>query len=144
MVTLGEDYSSGPYYITVVAGMTHLSFNVSILDDKILEEDENFVLTIDPSSLPCRVTTGNHNQATVTIPEDECKGLIFITIYSSYIILINPAVYLRMYTYVANFSISILRVFALCKALSSQFTNFYQIFHHLEEQFTMYVKSVKL
>ena len=76
MVTLGEDYRSGPYYITLAAGMTRLSFNVSILDDKILEEDENFVLTIDPSSLPCSVTTGNHDQAIVTILENECKGLI--------------------------------------------------------------------
>ena len=76
MVILGEDYSSGPYYIALAAGITRISFNVSILDDKILEEDEKFILTIDPSSLPCSVTTGDHNQATVIILEDECKGII--------------------------------------------------------------------
>ena len=81
MVTLDEDDSSGPYYITLAAGMTRISFNVSILDDKILEEDENFVLTIDPSSLPCSLTTGDHDQATVTILEDECKGIIVIITY---------------------------------------------------------------
>ena len=69
----GEDYNSGPYYVTLPAGITHLSFNISILDDKMLEEDENFILTIDPSSLPCSVSVGNHNPATVTILEDECK-----------------------------------------------------------------------
>ena len=53
MVTLDEDDSSGPYYITFAAGIIRFSFNVSILDDKILEEHENFILTIDPSSLPC-------------------------------------------------------------------------------------------
>ena len=72
-VVHGEDYSSGPYYITLAAGVTHFPFNISILDDEILEEDENFMLSIDPSSLPCSVATGNYNQATVTILEDECK-----------------------------------------------------------------------
>ena len=53
--------------------MTRLPFNVSILDDNIFEEDESFILTIDPSSLPCSLSVGNHGQATVTILEDECK-----------------------------------------------------------------------
>ena len=63
--------------------MTRFPFNVSILDDKILEEDENFILSIDPSSLPCSVTIGNYNQATVTILEDECKLIINIRKYRS-------------------------------------------------------------
>ena len=63
--------------------MTHFPFNVSILDDKILEEDENFILSIDPSSLPCCVTIGNYDQATVTILEDECKFIINIRTHVS-------------------------------------------------------------
>ena len=53
--------------------MTRIPFNISIIDDKILEDDENFVLTIDPSSIPCSLTIGSNNQATATILEDECK-----------------------------------------------------------------------
>ena len=83
-----EDCGSGPYYITLTAGMTRLPFNISIHDDKkdiedgeedddndeiFLFEDETFILTIDPSSLPCSLSVGNHGQATVTILEDECK-----------------------------------------------------------------------
>ena len=53
--------------------MTHFPFNISILDDKILEDDENIILTIDPSSISCSLTIGSNNQATATILEDECK-----------------------------------------------------------------------
>ena len=53
--------------------MTRFPFNILILDDNILEEDENFILTIDPSLLPCGLSVGNHSQATVTIKENECK-----------------------------------------------------------------------
>ena len=111
MVILGEDYSSGPYYITLAAGITRISFNVSILDDKILEEDEKFILTIDPSSLPCSVTTGDHNQATVIILEDECKGIILqLNLYNILYVGIFSATVLRMYmnmrTYVCMFIFS--------------------------------------
>ena len=66
------DYGSGPYTVTFPAGATSVPFNVSINDDTILEGDEDFMLTIDPSSLPpTGVTVGSPDQATVTIVDDE-------------------------------------------------------------------------
>ena len=65
------DYSSGPYTVTFPAGVTRVSFNISITDDIVLEGDENFNLTIDPSSLPSRVSVINLGQATVTIVDDD-------------------------------------------------------------------------
>ena len=69
------DYNSGPYTITFVAGVTAVSFSISITDDSILEGNETFYLTIDPSSLrdDTNVDVGNTFQVTVIIVEDDCK-----------------------------------------------------------------------
>ena len=68
------DYTSGPYSVTFPAGVTSVPFNISINDDNISEENENFTLTID-SSLPTGVMVGNPGQATVTIMDNDCKLL---------------------------------------------------------------------
>ena len=58
--------------MTFSAGTTTVQFDVTINDDKILERDENFMLTINTSSLPNRVIADNlNNQATVTIKDDD-------------------------------------------------------------------------
>ena len=68
------DYGSGPYTVTFPAGVTSVPFNVSIIDDMIFEGNEDFMLTIDPSSLiPTGVTVGSPDQATVTIVDDDRK-----------------------------------------------------------------------
>jgi len=54
--------------------VTSVSFNVLINDDNIFEGDENFTVTIDPSSLPDDLTRGNPGSATVTIVDDDCKS----------------------------------------------------------------------
>ena len=66
------DYTSGPYTVTFPAGSTTATFNVPITDDMILEELENFMLTIN-SSLPTGVTRGTPSEATVTIVDDDRK-----------------------------------------------------------------------
>ena len=48
-------------------------FNVTIIDDNVLEGDENFMLTIDSSSLPSSVTVGTPDEATVTIVDNDRK-----------------------------------------------------------------------
>ena len=55
--------------------MTSVPFNVSINDDMIFEGNEDFMLTIDPASLPTdvSVTVGSPDQATVTIVDDDGK-----------------------------------------------------------------------
>ena len=70
-----DDYNSGPYVVTFLAGVTHVLFNVTITDDYVLEDDENFFLTIDSSSLPSNVTVNNLSQATVTILDNDGKYL---------------------------------------------------------------------
>ena len=66
------DYTSGPYSVTFPAGVTSVPFNIPINDDNILEDNENFTLTIN-SSLPTGVMVDNLSQATVTIVDNDCK-----------------------------------------------------------------------
>ena len=61
------DYTSGPYTVTFPAGQTTATFDIPINDDNIYEINENFILTINPSSLPSDVTVGSPSEATVTI-----------------------------------------------------------------------------
>ena len=67
------DYGSGPYTVTFPAGVTIVPFNIPINDDNIFEGNEDFMLTIDPSSLPTGGTVGNPGQATVTIVDNDRK-----------------------------------------------------------------------
>ena len=73
IVTGGDDYMVGPYAITFSPGSTNASFDVAIINDSVLESDENFTLTINPSLLPSRVTVGASNSGRVTIMDDEGK-----------------------------------------------------------------------
>ena len=66
------DYTSGPYSVTFPAGVMSVPFSISINDDNILEDNDNFTLTIN-SSLPTGVMVGNPGQATVTIVDNDCK-----------------------------------------------------------------------
>ena len=61
--------------VTFAAGTTDTSFSILITDDSILEGNETFYLTIDPSSLrdDANVDVGNLFQITVIIVEDDCK-----------------------------------------------------------------------
>ena len=67
------DYTSGPYTVTFPAGQTTATFDVPINDDAILEGNEDFILTIDQTSLPSNITRGSPGQATVTIVDDDRK-----------------------------------------------------------------------
>ena len=67
------DYTSGPYTVTFPAGQTTATFNIPITDDMILEANENFMLTIDETSLPDGVTRGTPPETTVTIADDDRK-----------------------------------------------------------------------
>ena len=53
--------------------MINVMFDIRINDDTIMEDNENFILTIDPSSLPTRVTVGSPDQAIVTIMDNDGK-----------------------------------------------------------------------
>ena len=68
----GDDYISGPYAVKFSAGVTVVSFNISIIDDYTVEVNENFTLSIVPSIL----RVGKPSQAVVTIIEDDSKWLL--------------------------------------------------------------------
>jgi len=70
-----NDFGPGPYNITLLKGDVRVSFNISIEDDIILETTEEFMLSIDPSSLPDGVTAGSESNATVIVLDNngECR-----------------------------------------------------------------------
>ena len=53
------------------------SFNISIFDDTVDENNENFMLNINSTSLPVGFFVGNPNVATVIITDNDGK-LIFV------------------------------------------------------------------
>ena len=74
IATEGSDFSFAPRNISFPAGVTIVIFNVTIMRDNILEEDEFFALSIDASTLPERVTVGSFNDiTTITIANDDSK-----------------------------------------------------------------------
>jgi len=58
--------------------VTSVTFDVLITDDSILEGIENFMLTINQSSLPTNVNPGDPSEATVTIVDNDGKEFINI------------------------------------------------------------------
>ena len=76
---IGDDYRCSECNRTLLAGMRSLVFNISIIDDNILELDEDFVLTnistFFPSSSSIRVIVGSPENVIVTIVDDDCELL---------------------------------------------------------------------
>ena len=71
----GVDYISGPYDVTFPAGETNATFDVTIVNNNLLERNENFTLTINVNSLriPRNVTTDAIAQTTVIIIDNDSK-----------------------------------------------------------------------
>jgi len=76
----GVDYDSGPYAAKFLAGQVSTLFQIPINDDNTLEDNENFTLTIDISSLPNGVTVGDPVNTTVIIVDDDGKVILFIRV----------------------------------------------------------------
>ena len=55
------------------AGTTNAAINIMINDDNIFENNENFTLTINSTSLPSYITVINPSEVTVTILDDDRK-----------------------------------------------------------------------
>ena len=71
-----EDYTSGPYSVTFIAGMTTASLSVPIKDDYVFEDIEAFRLLIDLTSLPNDVILVNPRVSTMVIMDDDGKSII--------------------------------------------------------------------
>ena len=71
----GVDYDSGPYTVTFPAGQTRASFDVPTNDDNILEDDENFHLSIVniTTLFISRVSASGRTQTTIIIMDTDSK-----------------------------------------------------------------------
>ena len=68
------DYDPGVYDAVFNSGQINASFNISIFEDEITENDENFVLDIISETLPRRVNPStNQYQSTVVIKDTTGK-----------------------------------------------------------------------
>ena len=67
------DYNFVPYTITFPAGVTLVVFDVAINNDNILEDNEDFRIIIDKSSLYDYVTVGSPTTVRLVILDDDSK-----------------------------------------------------------------------
>ena len=69
----------GPFTVTIPdAEMGRASLSIEIINDGILEDDESFSLTINPSSLPSNVVAGGLGQVVITIEDDSGKLICYV------------------------------------------------------------------
>ena len=73
MIYVENDYTIGPYNVTIPAGFTETSYDIIIYNDNILEENETFYLLIYPTTLLRDVNVGDINQVAITIINDDSK-----------------------------------------------------------------------
>lgn len=62
--------------------MTRIPFDVSIINDNVLEFNQRFNLIIDKSSLPVDINVGSTYQARVIVVDDDGKFFVLAYIYS--------------------------------------------------------------
>ena len=67
--TSGTDFTAGPYTVSIPAGQTRGTVSIQTTQDSVLEEDENFDVSITGAS-PA-TTVGSRGRATITIEDDE-------------------------------------------------------------------------
>ena len=67
------DYSSGPYNVTFFSGTNSSSFDIAILNDRIIEGNEQFYLTINSATLTDGIVLGNLGAIVITIVDDDSK-----------------------------------------------------------------------
>ena len=64
---------SGQYEVVLIAGVTQVMLNISVFEDDIREEQEQFHLMIIAESLPSRVKRRRQSQALVNITDTTGK-----------------------------------------------------------------------
>ena len=55
----------------IPAGQTNVKFDVTIMNDDVVENDENITLEINSDMLPNKITLGNPGSTVVTIVDDD-------------------------------------------------------------------------
>ena len=78
MILGGVDYDTGPYIVVFPAGITSATFNVTIINDNILERDEEFHLNITSPPTASKVILGQNNQVRIDIINDDSKYIAIL------------------------------------------------------------------
>ena len=76
---VGEDYNGSPITIVVPAGVTIQPLTINIIDNKIVDCDKTFNVTM-VSVTTCGVTIGSNRISEVMIRDDDGKHKFFIDI----------------------------------------------------------------
>ena len=71
-----SDYLNGVYTVTFPATVTLRTVDIPICDDKVLEEEEMFILFIVLNSHPENVTNSSPDHVNVTIVDNDRKYLV--------------------------------------------------------------------
>ena len=79
-ITGGVDYNSGPYTVTFPNGSTTASFNITIVNDNVVEFDEVFTVSVVNSRI-----AGTPAVATVTIIDTTSKYIHKIRVSYMYL-----------------------------------------------------------
>ena len=70
--TAGDDFANLSGTVTILAGQTSATIDVSVIDDSVLEDTETLTLTLDAiTSGDAEVSIGTTDTATVTITDDD-------------------------------------------------------------------------
>ena len=67
----GEDYIFRDRDIKFYPGVTKKMFNILIIDDNLVEDNETFILSIDPKSLRAGVISRYPSEIVVTIVDND-------------------------------------------------------------------------
>ena len=89
------EYHHGPFHVTFPANQTSVSFDISLIDDNEVGEDEKFSLDILDPSLPEDVKLLNPS-CEVTIVDTTSKSVVIIGTLCMYMC------YIHAYTYILD------------------------------------------
>ena len=81
IVTGNVDYQRRSFSLTFRASVNSIPVIVRLIDDNIFEGNENFTLTIDPSSLPNNVMVTQPSKVVVVISDDNDGKCIHVFTY---------------------------------------------------------------
>ena len=72
-ITGDKDFSTDSQFVTFPPGITRVNFNVTIIDDNEVEEDEDFQLAILSQQSNRRIVIGRRRRTRIIIMDDD-KG----------------------------------------------------------------------
>ena len=91
----GDYTSDTPVQVLFPGGTTRATFKVQMTDNVVLEDEESFIVSINPDSLPYGVALGQNRSAEFVIEDDD--GMYNYSLLSEYIIKTNSNVHLVVY-----------------------------------------------